>query len=1263
MTRFAGSVIIFFIIDLFSPSVVHAYEAKTHGKDTRQAIELIKKTDKQKVYRELYDQGYARQLVAGSEAGDFGNVAGNNRSFRHYYDPDAKTSKKGVKYFDYYQMWAYFDVIQNLQWNAKGKWIENLEVTPPPGGYYDDALEWARNSAGLGDMMNWEGALRVYDYTTDSRAQAYRRLGYVSHLVADMAQPDHVFNYPHPGSSYRWPPDNSDLIDKGIYYGFEALVENYINVIDFPGKEIKKLGSLDDHFNEMVKITKKTAPPSRYALPLGLETKSFSFDMYTIPGLVKEGKPNDSATMTRMFDAKDVAIMPAINDNKPQERNKYLNLAKELLNQATEFNAGTLELFYDVVNQPPYVEDVKITQDNEQIYHSWWEDTYTDFREPLPGVPSDAVYRKVSSRHLQKNNLSVMSDKEAVIRITFGPKEDTAKEIDPASVNVKIGDMEVPGAMVEPRVWEGAFTYIFPDQERSKELPIHIYAKDIHNHFQRSGMPEKGYALDRDPYTPTVLSAYKPPYPWKGYEPGTDTNFMVKVEKTTPPPIVQSIRVFSDDVNFKKASWVFPVAAQDRAMKPADGRLEQEPNVRSGGIDIGKFDSASVRIMFSQPVDENSVRVKLGQVDLPGSVIDDLTYEAAIPLMELGKPGRDNMVTFQINAKGISGLELDAKPKTVSYMDKKAGCWLNQETGADATHSIRIFGTFSKPVLKGCVHELSVRSGKIGKPLSGWNVIMYVTSIELKDKALAEKVLRLARSCRAAKSVRRLQANSITKQQKSDCLELTQMKDKVRSSCHTLSGSEPGWITKTDANGNFTFPLYKNPGQDGVIQAHYTFYVFPPENSVTNDPRDRISNTAIYDIFFDWNYMRDHRQWIDLDLTREQMRSALSGTPSPDNKRLAIADSSKKQRLVKLIGEYAKQQKERDAAEAAVAQLKEEAMKSNEWPPYLEKTWQNHALKMQREFEKEFKSSHGDSSGWDEETRKIYQDKMYDIPKQAKALWEDDVKKFDQEKKKTKEALRKSEEKLAAMKANNLDEQIEKVWADIYYDVVVDIPLISEMNNVKSENIYEIGGTVSGEEMTPKIRGGYATEMHLIKRGVDEIETKAVPMALSVVNNSRMVCGNLKDPKTPQPPYRFTFNEKIPEHLVINKYVRLSPEARGVPVCAGLTFFELTTNGYHKQMTDNAINSLWGSFVLPKSMNVEGIEYKPIKLKDEKRYKQLMEENKRVMNEVTLLGEKYAEIMRKNPNEKKYYEDYKQQLNKLMEKSKKIVEEMKQLME
>ncbi|MCX5677549.1 MAG: hypothetical protein NTY76_00350 [Candidatus Omnitrophica bacterium] len=946
-----------------------AYEAKTHGKSARLASELVQRTDSLNIYKELYDRGYASQIMAGAEAGDFGNVDGNNRSFRHYYDPYANTSQKGLKYFDYYQLWAHFDVIKNLIWQSQGRWIDDMEITPPKSGYYDDALEWARNSAGAADMMNWEGALRVYDYTTSSRGQAYRRLGYVSHLAADMAQPDYVFGYPHPGSSYRREEGGK------VYYGFEALVENYIDDVDFSGKEVKKLSSLDDYFNEMARAAKRTGSPARYVLPLGLKTQTLS-------------------------GAKDVAIIPAIDDSKPGGRKKYLDLARELLDQAVEYNAGILELFYDIVNQPPYVADVTVTQSGEGRYHGWYEEMYDDIREQLAGVINPAVYKRVSARSLRKKASPIDSGKKALVRVTFGPTEDIEEHIDPASVKVLVGDIEVPGAMTGPRTWEGEFTYNFESKEPEKTFPIKISAKDIHNHFPRAGLSAQGYELDSNPETPARLSGYVPPYPWKDYEPGADANHSIVIRQIVPPPIAESIEVFSQGTYFVRSRWIAPSAAEARKGKEA--LLEKDSSGVKDGVELGKTDSATVRITFSQIMDDGTLRLKLGGVDLPLSKTGEFTYEAIIPLEEFNRPGSDQAYRFEITGKGISGLELDAQPGTVAVFNDKANRWIALESGPDTTHSLRIYGEFGKAALKGIVHEMELvsPSGRpvAGKPLAGWNVVIYVGSIEV-DQSLCEEALRLARLAGIG-------------EHKEDPKALNLLKDKVKSSCRLLYGTMPGWIVKTDSEGKFTFPLYKYPGLDGVIEAYYTFFVFPPDNVETYDPRSMVSDTLSCDIFFPRGRSR------------------------------------------------------------------------------------------------------------------------------------------------------------------NLD------------DVSIEIALTGEKGDYKQSpvlSVYEIGGTVSGEEMAPPVKNGYTTEVHLIKRGLDESRTKESVTALSVDTHDRLITGDLTDPKSHQPPYKFRFSEKIPEHLAINRYVRISTGSLVVkPVGAGPVLFELSPNGDSKKFTDEAIDTLWNNFTAGK---------------------------------------------------------------------------------
>jgi len=132
-------------------------------------------------------------------------------------------------------------------------------------------------------------------------------------------------------------------------------------------------------------------------------------------------------------------------------------------------------------------------------------------------------------------------------------------------------------------------------------------------------------------------------------------------------------------------------------------------------------------------------------------------------------------------------------------------------------------------------------------------------------------------------------------------------------------------------------------------------------------------------------------------------------------------------------------------------------------------------------------------------------------------------------------------------------------------------------------SVYEIDGTVSGEETTPPVKTGYITEVHLVKRGLDESRTKESVTALSVDTHDRIVTGDLNDPKSHQPPYKFKFSEKIPEHLAINRYVRISTGSLAVrPVGAGPVIFELSPNGDGKEFTDEAIDTLWSNFTAGK---------------------------------------------------------------------------------
>ena len=215
--------------------VAQAWYDKSHSLIVKMAIEIIRAKDKAQaagdnvpLYEELYDQDYECRIGRGSwrEDNDPG-IAGNERSFRHYYDPDCnpddRGGKKGVKYYTHYLVWK----------------LQGAPVTKPPGGYYYGALRWACDGGEeASNPFHWKGAIDAYNYTRSSKLEAYRYLGHVAHLLGDMSEPDHSTNTPHPVSGKYYP----DTLEELFFGSDEDPVDDIVSEIK--GLDEKKKASL-----------------------------------------------------------------------------------------------------------------------------------------------------------------------------------------------------------------------------------------------------------------------------------------------------------------------------------------------------------------------------------------------------------------------------------------------------------------------------------------------------------------------------------------------------------------------------------------------------------------------------------------------------------------------------------------------------------------------------------------------------------------------------------------------------------------------------------------------------------------------------------------------------------------------------------------------------------------------------------------------------------------------------------------------------------
>lgn len=551
-----------------------AWYDKVHIIILLKCIDLIRRNDPALIYEEFYQAPVKTWIAGGASDEDYvPAAAGMERSFRHYFDPDPdpKTGAgpRGVRYYNHYRAWV---------------WLENAQVAPPqPGPFYEGTLDWALR-VHPDNPLNWPGAIHAYNYTVESRQEAYARLGRVGHLLGDMSEPDHATITPHPGSGKMLPRDADEIFGANVLsrlretipdrktmqavsvllmqkqaltrnryltrnlrtIGFEGLLEDAINF-----REIEHFfPATPEHHARLRTYFSGNRP----AAPLEGQTivaKSDPEDYFN--GLARRAKASVRASGRRLAlgtedlnpllpDAvirtadvrwEPIFLIPAINVDSEAHKRPYYALGWECLTDAVNFNAGLFRMFADIVNQPPYVLSVVMRQQGGGSYAAQWED------ETL----QQETYTVVSRRALRKSSTAFVGERPIHLAITFGPVTGGfAERIEPSSVSVRLGGYELRGAMQSANRWETTFAPNLRAGQSEARATLQIEARDAHRHFPRPGLGPGGYALDRNPATPAIPGKIQP-YDWKGYEYGdADTFHEIVVvpeerrESPAPPP-------------------------------------------------------------------------------------------------------------------------------------------------------------------------------------------------------------------------------------------------------------------------------------------------------------------------------------------------------------------------------------------------------------------------------------------------------------------------------------------------------------------------------------------------------------------------------------------------------------------------------------------------------------------------------------------------------------------------------------------------------
>ena len=197
----------------------------------------------------------------------------------------------------------------------------------------------------------------------------------------------------------------------------------------------------------------------------------------------------------------------------------YSLIGSRIFPAVVEHSAGLFEHFFDIVNHPPFVRSIEISQMGGYRYAARWDD--------VQAPPTDSItITDLAERWLVRDDAPAsapdgnagLSPGSATIRIAFSEPV--------RSVAVTAGGRSLEGSLDSAAtVWTGE-TEIAREGPARDSLVIAVFAMDLNEHF--GGV---GGTLDADPATPAKRVVAYPSYTWIRYESGEDAHYAVPIRR------------------------------------------------------------------------------------------------------------------------------------------------------------------------------------------------------------------------------------------------------------------------------------------------------------------------------------------------------------------------------------------------------------------------------------------------------------------------------------------------------------------------------------------------------------------------------------------------------------------------------------------------------------------------------------------------------------------------------------------------------------
>jgi len=253
----------------------------------------------------------------------------------------------------------------------------------------------------------------------------------------------------------------------------------------------------------------------------------------------------------------------------------YSLIGRKILPHIVEHSAGLIEHYYDIVNPPPYVEEVKVIQESEPKYTAFWDDVPQGNSQKNDQTKSEIT--KVKERELITTANKELIPGLATVEVRFSePVKD---------VQIKWDNYSQNGSSLhesDDKIWQAEFV-IKDDDLSQNSITVSLKATDKDKHYA-----DKGGDLDVNPRTPARRKCYgsdSQSYRWEEYETeGFDSNYIIMMKKDL------GLTVHVQDGEKKPIQDARVEVKFSRSEKQGLRNIEAQKNILRGEVETARKD-------------------------------------------------------------------------------------------------------------------------------------------------------------------------------------------------------------------------------------------------------------------------------------------------------------------------------------------------------------------------------------------------------------------------------------------------------------------------------------------------------------------------------------------------------------------------------------------------------------------------------------------------------------------------------------------------